>query len=67
MPLVPSTPLVPLIPDVPSTPDVPLTPLVPEEPSPPLAPSKLIVHELYVPLPTVLVGAANCNAPVPEL
>jgi hypothetical protein len=27
----------------------------------------LTVQDVYVPLPTVLVGAANCNAPVPVL
>lgn len=46
---------------------MPLEPDVPEEPSPPEAPSKFICHEEYVPEPTVLVGAANVNAPVPAL
>ena len=51
-------PLVPLVDDV------PLVPEVPDEPSPPLAPSRLTTHELYVPPPTVLVGAANIKVPV---
>jgi hypothetical protein len=43
---------------------VPELPDVPELPSPPLAPSRLITQELYVPDPTVRVGAANTNNPV---
>ena len=69
-PELPDVPVVPEEPDVPVVPDVPLTPEVPDvplDPSPPLAPSKFIVHDEYVPEPTVLMGAANCNAPVPEL
>ena len=63
----PEEPLVPEVPVEPEVPDVPLEPDVPEEPSPPDAPSRLTVQEVYVPLPTVRVGAANCKAPVPEL
>ena len=66
-PDVPDEPAAPEVPDeplVPDSPDEPLEPEVPDEPLPPLAPSKLIVQDVYVPLPTVLVGAANCNAPV---
>ena len=76
MPDEPEVPLEPDVPDEPAAPDVPdepfapevpeepLEPEVPDEPLPPLAPSKLTVQDVYVPLPTVLVGAANCNAPV---
>ena len=41
---------------------------MPDEPSPPDAPSRLIIHELNEPEPTVLVGAAKVNVvPVYEI
>ena len=73
-PLVPEEPLVPAVPDEPDVPAVPLelplvpeVPAEPEEPFPPDAPSKLTCQALYVPLPTVLVGAAKDKEPVVEL
>ena len=45
----------------PLEPELPLIPDDPDDPLPPDAPSKLIVQEVNVPVPTVLVGVANVN------
>jgi hypothetical protein len=66
-PDVPAVPLVPEEPFVPDVPAVPLDPEVPEEPSPPDAPARFTCHALYVPLPTTVDGASNCNTPVDGL
>jgi hypothetical protein len=63
-PDVPALPLDPEEPLVPEDPDVPALPDDPDDPLPPDAPSKLTVQDVYVPDPTVLVGAANVNTPV---
>lgn len=63
-PVTPETPDVPLLPLVPTAPSIPLVPLVPLAPG---APFKETCHTLYAPDPTVSVGTAKSNCPVPGL
>ena len=68
-PCEPDVPLDPDVPDIPLDPEVPDDPEEPDDPDvpfPPAAPSRLVVHDEYVPVPSISV-TLSVSAPLPEL